>query len=298
LPPQARRIGYVFQDARLFPHLSVRQNLLYGARRRARMPEAEAEFGAVADLLGIGDLLHRRPGALSGGEAQRVAIGRALLSGARLLVLDEPLAALDPARRAEILPHLERLRDGAGVPILYVSHAMEEVARLATTVVALDQGRVVAQGTAADVLSDPVAVPALDPGTAGAVVAATVMAQDPDGLTRLAAAGGLLFLPHVKAPRGAQLRLRIEAQDVMIARDRPKGLSALNLIAAEILSLHPAQSPGALVRLRAGDAVILAAITQRSVAALDLQPGQQVYAVIKSLSVAAGNIGTAQPGPP
>ncbi len=189
LSPQARRIGYVFQDARLFPHLSVRQNLVYGARRRARLPQAEAELGAVAEMLGIAALLSRRPGALSGGEAQRVAIGRALLSGARMLVLDEPLAALDPARRAEILPHLERLRDEARVPILYVSHAMEEVARLATTVVALDRGRVVAQGAAAAVLSDPVAVPALDPGAAGALIEAVVMGQDADGLTRLAAAG-------------------------------------------------------------------------------------------------------------
>lgn len=298
LSPQARRIGYVFQDARLFPHLSVRQNLVYGARRRARLPQAEAELGAVAEMLGIAALLSRRPGALSGGEAQRVAIGRALLSGARMLVLDEPLAALDPARRAEILPHLERLRDQARVPILYVSHAMEEVARLATTVVALDRGRVVAQGAAAAVLSDPVAVPALDPGAAGALIEAVVMGQDADGLTRLAAAGGTVFLPRIDAAPGARLRLRIEAQDVMVSRDRPIGLSALNLIAAEILSIHPGHGPGALLRLRAGEAVILARITQRSVAALGLAPGHRVFAVIKSLALATGNVGTAVPPGP
>jgi len=294
LPPQARRIGYVFQDARLFPYLSVRQNLIYGARRRGRLRAAEAELQAVTDLLGISVLLARRPGALSGGERQRVAIGRALLSGATMLVLDEPLAALDPARKTEILPHLERLRDEARVPILYVSHAMEEVARLATTVVALDGGRVVAQGAAADVLSDPGAVPALDPGTAGAVIEASVAAQEDDGLTRLTGAGGTLWLPRIAAEPGARVRLRIEAQDVMVSRDRPVGLSALNLLAAEIVSIHPGHGPGALLRLRAGDAVILARITRRSVAALGLAPGQQVHAVIKSLAVASGNIGTAR----
>jgi molybdate transport system ATP-binding protein len=294
LSPQARRVGYVFQEARLFPHLSVRQNLLYGARRRGRLPEAAREVPGVTEMLGIGDLLARRPGALSGGERQRVAIGRALLSGPRMLLLDEPLAALDPARKAEILPFLERLRDNAGLPILYVSHAMEEVARLATTVVALDAGRVVAQGPAAAVLSDPAAVPALDPGTAGAVIEAVVEAQEADGLTRVAGAGGTLYLPRLEAARGARLRLRIEAQDVMLSRARPEGLSALNLIEARILSIHPGHGPGALVRLQAGDAVLLSRITQRSVAALELAEGQVVHAVIKSLAMASDNVGTAQ----
>ncbi|NKX45986.1 molybdenum ABC transporter ATP-binding protein [Roseicyclus persicicus] len=292
-PPQARRVGYVFQEARLFPHLSVRQNLLYGARRRGRLREGQAELGPVTDLLGIAALLARRPGALSGGERQRVAIGRALLSGPRLLLLDEPLAALDPARKSEILPYLERLRDQSRLPILYVSHAMEEVARLATTVVALDAGRVVARGSAAEVLSDPGAVPALDPGTAGAVIEAVVEAQEADGLTRLAGAGGTLYLPRLDAAPGARVRLRIEAQDVLIARDRPAGLSALNLLPAQVLSVHPGRGPGALVRLRAGDAILLARVTQRSVAALGLAPGLPVHAVVKSLAVASGNIGTA-----
>lgn len=209
-----------------------------------------------------------------------------------MLLLDEPLAALDPARKAEILPFLERLRDEAGLPILYVSHAMEEVARLATTVVALDGGRVVAQGSAAEVLSDPAAVPALDPGTAGAVIEAVVTAQEEDGLTRLAGLGGTLFLPRVSAQPGARLRLRIEAQDVMLARARPEGLSALNLIEARILSIHPGRGPGALVRLQAGEAVLLARVTRRSVAAMALAEGQTVHAVIKSLALASGNIGT------
>ena len=171
----------------------------------------------VCDMLGIAGLLSRRPGALSGGERQRVAIGRALLSGPTMLVLDEPLAALDPARKTEILPHLERLRDEARLPILYVSHAMEEVARLATTVVALDGGRVVAQGAAADVLSDPGAVPALDPGTAGAVIEAVVRAQEADGLDTagpVPGTGARLAprIPRAKPARGCGPR--IEAQDV------------------------------------------------------------------------------------
>ena len=213
LSPQARRIGYVFQDARLFPHLSVRQNLLFGARRRGRLRDAEQELPVVCDMLGIAGLLSRRPGALSGGERQRVAIGRALLSGPTMLVLDEPLAALDPARKTEILPHLERLRDEARLPILYVSHAMEEVARLATTVVALDGGRSGGPGGRPPecLLSDPGAGPALDPGTAGGGECVGggrwCARRKADGLdTGWPVGGGTLWLPRIAAEPGARVR--------------------------------------------------------------------------------------------
>src|SRR6056297_3797436 len=181
LKPHRRRLGYIFQEGRLFPHLTVRQNLAYGAWFAP--PGAPREdMARVVALLGIGPLLERRPGALSGGEKQRVAIGRALLSAPRLILADEPLAALDEARKAEILPYFERLRDEVSVPVLYVTHSAAEVARLATTVVVLEAGRVVAQGPAAEVLGDPAVLPA-GAREAGAVLAAVVAAHHEDGLS-------------------------------------------------------------------------------------------------------------------
>lgn len=291
--PQARRIGYVFQEARLFPHMSVRANLLYGARRRGHQVRAKADLPHVLDLLDIAPLLDRRPGALSGGERQRVAIGRALLSDPQMLLLDEPLAALDPARKAEILPYLERLRDDADMPILYVSHAMEEVARLANSVVVLEAGQVLASGPAAEVLSDPAAIPMMDPAAAGAILEARLAGHDDDGLSRLSVSGGSLFLPHIDGVPGDRLRLRIEAQDVMLSRTRPVDISALNIVQGKVMSVYPGKGPGALVRIRTGEDVILARVTQRSVAALGLAPGEDVFAIIKSLAVTSGNIGRA-----
>lgn len=288
LPPHRRGIGYVFQDARLFPHLTVRQNLLYGHWFTAR--GRPSDLPRVVEMLGIGPLLTRRPAALSGGERQRVAIGRALLSHPRLLLMDEPLAALDQPRKDEILPYLERLRDQAGLPILYVSHSTAEVARLATTVVLLDRGRVTAAGPVAALLSDPAVAPLLGFAEAGAVLTARVEAQESDGLTRLAAPAGPLYLPRIAAPVGTLLRLRILAQDVMIATEPPQGISALNVIPARVRDLSPA-GDSVLVRLEAGDQVILSRITARSAAALDLRPGLPVHAVLKAVSVAPGTIG-------
>lgn len=288
LPPHRRGIGYVFQDARLFPHLTVRQNLLYGHWFTAR--GRPSDLPRVVEMLGIGPLLTRRPAALSGGERQRVGIGRALLSHPRLLLMDEPLAALDQPRKDEILPYLERLCDQAGLPILYVSHSTAEVARLATTVVLLDRGRVTAAGPVAALLSDPAVAPLLGLAEAGAVLTARVEAQECDGLTRLAAPAGPLYLPRIAAPVGTLLRLRILAQDVMIATEPPQGISALNVIPARVRDLGPA-GDSVLVRLEAGDQVILSRITARSAAALDLRPGLPVHAVLKAVSVAPGTIG-------
>ena len=289
LPPHRRHIGYVFQDARLFPHLTVRQNLLYGRWFAPKGPGVSLD--RIVDLLGIGPLLARRPGALSGGEKQRVAIGRAMLSNPRLLALDEPLAALDEARKAEILPYLERLRDEVRLPILYVSHAMAEVARLANTVVLLEAGRVVASGPAAEILSDPAAAPGLGLREAGAILTARVATHDPDGLTRLDSTAGPLWLPHVAAPPDTVLRIRILAQDVMLATTRPQGISALNILAATVRDIRQGDGPGALVRLDAGGEVILARITRRSAEALLLAPGKPVFAVLKAVSVAQENVG-------
>ena len=289
LPPHRRRVGYVFQEARLFPHLSVRQNLLYGRRFRG----GGAAFEEVVELLGIAGLLGRRPGALSGGEKQRVAIGRALLSDPRILLMDEPLAALDEARKAEILPWLERLRDGAGAPILYVSHSLPEVARLATTVVVMDAGRVLRAGPVAGVLGDPALAAPMGLREAGSVLAARVVAEEADGLVRLDAAAGPLWLPKGAGMAvGQVLRVRIAAQDVILSRDRPAGLSALNILPGVVTAVRMGDGPGAMVQLSVGGEALLARVTRRSAEALGIAEGVTVFAVVKTVSVAQADIGT------
>lgn len=288
LPPHRREIGYVFQDSRLFPHLTVAENLTYAPRLRRRRAEG---LDRIVALLGIGGLLQRRPGALSGGERQRVAIGRALLSQPRLLLMDEPLAALDEPRKAEILPYVEALRDETGLPILYVSHALPEVARLATTIVVVEAGRVLAVGPAAGILSDVATAPLLGLRDAGAVLAARIVAQDADGLTQLMTLAGPIWLPQVAGETGRVLRIRIGAQDVILARARPEGLSALNILPATVDALHPGQGPGVLVRLDLGGEYLLARITRRSAQALELKPGDRIHAILKSVSVAQADIG-------
>ncbi|MGY6537155.1 MAG: molybdenum ABC transporter ATP-binding protein [Pararhodobacter sp.] len=292
LPPHRRRIGYIFQEGRLFPHLTVRQNLAYGrwfAPRNAR-PESQER---VVEMLGIGHLLSRRPGALSGGEKQRVAIGRALLSAPRLILADEPLAALDEARKAEILPYFERLRDEVTVPILYVSHSSAEVARLATTVVALKGGKVAAIGPPGQVLGD---VGAVGARSLASVLTARVMAHHTDGLSELDSAAGMLLLPRIAAATGATVRVRIAAHDVILSRTMPKGLSALNVLTGTIADIRPGQGPGALVVLTVGSERLTARVTRRAVAALDLAPGQVCHAVLKSVAVAPEDVGGAKAG--
>lgn len=289
LKPHRRRLGYIFQEGRLFPHLTVKQNLAYGGWF-APKGAAREDMGRVVELLGVGHLLGRRPGALSGGEKQRVAIGRALLSAPRLILADEPLAALDEARKAEIMPYFERLRDEVNIPILYVSHSASEVARLATTVIALDAGRVVAQGPAAEVLGDPAVLPA-GAREAGAVLTATVVVHHADGLTELDAGGLPLFLPHVAQAPGGVLRVRIAAHDVILSRSRPEGLSALNILPGVVRDVRPGEGPGAIVALDTAAGRVLARITRRSAAALELAPGVEAHAVIKTVSVAPSDIG-------
>ena len=289
VPPHRRRIGYVFQEGRLFPHLSVRQNLGFG-RWFQRHQHRFGSFADTVELLGIGHLLERRPGSLSGGEKQRVAIGRALLASPMLLLMDEPLASLDEARKAEILPFLERLRDEADVPMLHVSHSAAEVARLATTVVVLDGGRVVRQGPAAEVLGDPGVTP-LGARAAGAVLEARVRRHHDDGLSELDAGGLPLFLPRVPQAPGTALRLRIAAHDVLLSRERPQGLSALNILPAVVHEVRPGGGPGAIVSLDTAAGRVLARVTQRSALALGLAPGVACHAVIKTVAVAPEDIG-------
>jgi len=288
LPPHRRRVGYVFQQDRLFPHLSVARNLKYG-RLFARDPSED--FDHVVDLLGIRALLDRRIAALSGGERQRVAIGRALLSSPQLLLMDEPLAALDDPRKAEILPYIERLRDETQVPVIYVSHSVPEVARLATTVVMLDEGRVQRAGPAAEVLSDVAAIPALGVADAGAVLTGRVFRHHDDGLTEIAVSGGSLVLPTIGAEHGAQVRIRIEARDVILSRERPQGLSALNILPATVAAVREGAGPGVMVQLRAGEDLLLARITRRSARALGIAPGVTCFGVIKTVAVSRQNVG-------
>jgi molybdate transport system ATP-binding protein len=291
VPTWRRRVGYVFQEDRLFPHLTVRQNLAFGrwfAPRGARIENPDH----VVEFLGIGALLDRRPGLLSGGEKQRVAIGRALLAAPRLLLMDEPLASLDEARKAEILPYLERLRDETRIPILYVSHSMPEVARLATTVVALNGGSLVRAGPAKEVLSDPEAVPVVGVREAGAVLSARVVSHDAvDDLTELAISAGRLVLPRLTAAPGAQVRVRIAAHDVMIAKSLHSDISALNVLPATVALIHEGRGPGAVVVLVVGEDRLLARLTRRSVRQLQLAPGDSCYAIIKATAIAPRDIG-------
>lgn len=292
LPPHKRRLGYIFQEGRLFPHLTVRQNLAYGRWFAPKGARTE-NTGRIVDLLGIGHLLDRRPGALSGGEKQRVAIGRAVLAGPRLILADEPLAALDEARKAEILPYFERLRDEVAVPILYVSHASAEVARLATTVIALRAGKVVAVGPPGQVLGDVAVTGARG---AGSVLIARVVAHHADGLSALDTVAGTLWLPRVTEEPGRLLRVHITAHDVILSCDAPKGLSALNILKGTITEIRTGDGPGALVTLSLGDRPdaqhLVARITRRSADAMGLAVGQTCHAVIKTVAVAPNDVGT------
>ena len=296
VPAHRRRVGYVFQEGRLFPHLNVRQNLLYG-RWFAPKPAPGGEFDHIVGLLGIDHLLARRPANLSGGEKQRVAIGRALLARPRLLVMDEPLASLDEGRRAEIFPYIERLRDEMLVPIVYVSHSVAEVARLATTLVVLSEGEVAAIGPTAQIMARVDLFPLTGRAEAGAILATQVAAHDRQfGLTILKAAAGELRVPYLDLPVGAALRVRIRARDVMIALAPPEGLSALNVLPGTVAEIAASDGPIVQMRLDCAGEALIARLTRRSVEALGLVPGLKVHAVIKSIAFDQHAFAGAAPG--
>jgi molybdate transport system ATP-binding protein len=285
-PVHRRRIGYVFQDARLFPHLTVAQNLAYG---RWFVPKAEryADRGLVLSLLGLTDLLARAPARLSGGEKQRVAIGRALLASPRLLLMDEPLAALDAARKAEILPYIERLRDELRIPIVYVSHSVAEVARLATDVVVLSGGRVAACGPAAEIARRLDLVPPEERDEGGVILDMEVADYDAGfDMTLLRAAAGEAHVTGRAGHLGSLVRVRIRARDVMIATERPQHISALNVFRGRIAKIEEAGPAAVAVHVDCGGTVVLSRITRQSCALLALAPGREVYAVVKAVSVA------------
>jgi molybdate transport system ATP-binding protein len=284
LSVQARRVGHVFQDARLFPHLSVRANLTYArwAGRRA----GTRDMSEVVDLLGLGTLLERMPRTLSGGEKQRVAIGRALLSDPRLLIMDEPLANLDQARRNDILPYLDRLCAEAGIPILYVSHSIEEVARLSNTLVILSDGKTPAFGPVADMLARTDLGKATGRHEAGALLEGTVARVDPDwGLTDVDIGGAILQIPDMAAAMGDAVRLRIRARDVALALHPPEGLSIRNAFAAAITSISSESGPYAEILCSVSGQTLRARITRASVAELDLHVGRDVTVLIKSVAI-------------
>ncbi|MGO7368835.1 molybdenum ABC transporter ATP-binding protein [Rhizobium ruizarguesonis] len=285
VPKHRRRFGYVFQEARLFPHLSIRANLSYGRWFAAR-PEHGESFDRIVDLLGIETLLERSPSKLSGGEKQRVAIGRALLSSPRLLLMDEPLAALDDARKAEILPYLQRLRDETDIPIVYVSHSIAEVARLANQVVIMRDGKVEATGPAIDILSRPST--ASDRREAGAVLEGTVESFDArHRLSTVALKSCRLHIPGAALAPGKSVRIRIPSRDVMLATARPEGLSALNILEARIVGMSSTEDGTVEIRLDCGGDIILSRITTLSCERLDLRPGRAVFAVIKTVALEA-----------
>src|SRR5438270_13273119 len=286
VPTHRRRIGYVFQEGRLFPHLTVRQNLLFGRWFAPARERRATNLDDVVDLLGIAPLLDRRPGRLSGGEKQRIAIGRALLASPRLLLMDEPLASLDARRKDEILPYLERLRDEARVPIVYVSDSIAEVTRLATTIVLISAGRVHAVGPVQEVMGRAELYPLAGRFEAGAVLGVRITAHDPRwNLTQLTGDFGKLMVPHLDAPVGTALRVRIRARDLILAVARPTGISALNVLSAEVERLVPIEEGALEVQLRLGGERLLARVTRRSGEALGLASGSPVFAVIKTVAI-------------
>ncbi|MDH3545558.1 MAG: molybdenum ABC transporter ATP-binding protein [Gammaproteobacteria bacterium] len=283
-PVHEREIGYVFQEPRLFSHLDVQSNLVYG-NRRAGANGGAIEFDRVTDLLGLERMLNRKPAELSGGEAQRVAIGRALLRAPRLVLMDEPLASLDTKRRNEILPFLDRLHAELSIPIVYVSHNIEEVCRLCDHLVVIDAGRVVAEGELQAVLVR-MDVPQLSGEEAGSVILGTVSAYDPGyDLTTIKFSGGEFRVPGDHGEADAPLRLRIRANDISLCREKPGQTTILNVLAARIDAMQELQGASRLLRLRVGDELLLARITRRSCDELGLRSGDKIQAQIKAVAV-------------
>ena len=288
VPTHRRPLGYVFQEASLFPHLDVRRNLEYGMKR---VPAAERRVAleAAVELLGIGPLMARDPATLSGGERQRVAIARALATSPNLLLLDEPLAALDAPRKAEIIPYLERLHDEWDIPVLYVSHALDEVARIADHLVLLERGQVKASGPVEALLARPDLRLAEGDGAA-AWIEGTIAGHDAAyHLLSVDIPGGRFLLPGPPRKAGQRVRLRIQARDVSLALDKPAASSIVNILSARVIDVR-ADAPGqAVVALALGETPgpirILARVTRKSVDALDLRPGREVYAQVKGVAV-------------
>lgn len=286
VPPAQRGVGYVFQEGALFPHLRVRDNLLFGFRRTPAARRVES-LPRVVELLGLGGLLQRFPAQLSGGEKQRVAIGRALLNNPRLLLLDEPMASLDREHKKEIIPYLERLHQDTRIPVVYVTHDPYELVRVADYLLFLEKGRLIAEGGLDQVLAR-VDLPISRGDEAGAVITGRILSHDEQfHLTRIGFAGGELSVAWVDRPVGSEIRIRVHARDVSIALDPPGATSILNILPATVLEMQQHGRGRMVVRLDVGGVPILARITRLSSHRLGLAPGRRVYAQIKSVALLA-----------
>jgi molybdate transport system ATP-binding protein len=285
VPTHRRAIGYVFQEPSLFPHLSVRENLTFGLKRAGA---GGVSLPEIVDLLGIERLLPRAPAKLSGGERQRVSLGRALLSQPKLLLLDEPMSALDRAAKEEILPYFEALHQALAIPILLVSHDIGEVERLAERIVVLNDGRAVAAGPLNDMLLGE-ALGVRRSRDAAAVLGARVVAFDAgDGLSELDLFGQRLLVAGAAGPQGSMVRVRIAARDVSLAVEEPSETTILNRLRARIIGIEPLEGADATVTLDLGGGLMLARVTRRSVRALGLSAGQPVFAQVKGVSLVTG----------
>ncbi len=288
LPPEKRRCGYIFQDGRLFPHLTVKSNLTYGMRLVPRI-ERYVSYDRVVELLGIGHLLSRRPAKLSGGEKQRVAIGRALLTNPDLLLMDEPLASLDISRKDEVLPFVDQLSRELSVPILYVTHSLDEILNLADTVVLIDSGRATAEGSVEEVMSRSDLQHFVGTFDAGVVIGTEVEEHNEmTGLTTLRFGGGSLKIPLFNVPLGDRVRVRIRSRDVAISLRRPEKISVQNIFPATVEEVVETGNFLFDVRLNIG-CNLFARITPAAKADLNLSSGQQVFALVKSVAISRGN---------
>ena len=284
VPPERRRIGYVFQEARLFPHLNVAANLQYGERRAPA--QRFVTLDTVAGLLDLGALMDRRTHQLSGGERQRVAIGRALLSQPRLLLLDEPLAALDAARRDEVLPYLETLRDQLAIPMVYVSHNFDEVLRLATYVVLMESGRTIAQGEVGEMSLNRDLRSIIGADAVGAIVDGTVLGMDASsGLMRIKLGRGELKVEAANGAAGAKLRVQLLARDLIVATQEPRHLSVRNILTGVITTVTSDDADSDLVAIDIGGTLIMARVTKAATRELGLAPGLPAWALVKAVSL-------------
>jgi molybdate transport system ATP-binding protein len=294
VPPERRRIGYVFQDGRLFPHMTVLRNLRYGmtrAKREVRAVDASPTAGLpielepIVSLLGLERLLQRRPNQLSGGERQRVSLGRALLSQPRMLLLDEPLAALDTARREEVLPYLERLRDHLSIPMVYVSHQFDEVLRLATHVVLMDRGRVLAQGALNEISLVPALRDIVGADAVGAVLNGVVTRVDAaGGMADLQVGGGVLNVSVRDVAVGEHVRVQLLARDIILAVEAPRGLSVRNELRGVVVVVVEDEDEAMLVTVDVGGAQVLSRVTRSAVGSLGLRAGMAVWVLVKAVS--------------
>jgi len=290
LPPHRRRVGVVFQDFALFPHLTAAQNV---ASAMLHMPKAErrAEAERMLGLANLHGLADRLPAQLSGGQQQRVALARALARCPDVLLLDEPFSAVDRATRERLHAEIIGLRAHLAMPVILVTHDVNEAQLLADRLVVIEKGRMVAEGVTGRVMSDPVALRALGLREAGATIAARIVAHEADGLTRLETSAGPLLLPRLDGVPGTWVRVRIMAHEVILARQAPQGLSALNILPGTVIEVKPGDGPGAFVQLRLGRDTILARVTRRSAQALGLAPGVDCFAILKSMAVACDQVG-------